>query len=332
MLLWSSVIGRFAGASLARTACPKDPATLVPKCPRIGPGQTKRLGLDCGGRITFEWTMAIRVGLVVVTFNSKSNFSRLKESLEAQTIPYRLIVVDNASAAAMRPTHGDLPAAAELISGGQKSWFRRRQQSCGRPVGHRVHRAAQPRCVSGARLVETLVAAADANIHAAAFGSTQIDARDETRYDGLGDCYHAFGVPWRGGYGHVRAGLPLQGQVFSPCAAAALYRRAAWQEVGGFDETFFCYCEDVDLGFRLRLAGHSILQVPQAVVRHVVAIHRANARLRSVSRHAQSTLDVSEKTCPRRCSGCFYRATSQLRWRSYLSRSSAALGHRHGAA
>jgi GT2 family glycosyltransferase len=39
--------------------------------------------------------------------------------------------------------------------------------------------------------------------------------------------------------------------------------------VGGFDEDFFCYFEDVDLGFRLRLAGHRCLLVPGAVAYHV---------------------------------------------------------------
>jgi len=58
-------------------------------------------------------------------------------------------------------------------------------------------------------------------------------------------------------------------EVFAPCAAAALYRRSALIEAGGFDEDFFCYVEDVDLGFRLRLAGHRCLYVPQAAVLHV---------------------------------------------------------------
>jgi GT2 family glycosyltransferase len=58
-------------------------------------------------------------------------------------------------------------------------------------------------------------------------------------------------------------------EVFSPCAAAALYRRSALHEAGGFDEDYFCYAEDVDLGFRLRLAGHRCLYVPRSVARHV---------------------------------------------------------------
>jgi len=39
--------------------------------------------------------------------------------------------------------------------------------------------------------------------------------------------------------------------------------------VGGFDEDFFCYFEDVDLGFRLRLAGGACFYLPDAIVRHV---------------------------------------------------------------
>ena len=60
-------------------------------------------------------------------------------------------------------------------------------------------------------------------------------------------------------------------EVFAPCAAAALYQRDAFQEVGGFDESYFCYFEDIDLGFRLRLAGHRCLYVPQAVALHLGA-------------------------------------------------------------
>ena len=58
-------------------------------------------------------------------------------------------------------------------------------------------------------------------------------------------------------------------EVFSPCAAAAMYRTDILLESGGFDEDFYCYFEDVDLGFRLRLKGYKCLLIPTAVVHHV---------------------------------------------------------------
>jgi GT2 family glycosyltransferase len=48
-----------------------------------------------------------------------------------------------------------------------------------------------------------------------------------------------------------------------------MYRTRALRAAGGFDEDFFCYLEDVDLGFRMRLLGHRCLQVPSAVVHHL---------------------------------------------------------------
>jgi len=62
--------------------------------------------------------------------------------------------------------------------------------------------------------------------------------------------------------------LPPGGECFSPCAAAAMYRRNVFDSLGGFDERFFCYGEDVDLGFRLRLSGGEAMQVRAARVLH----------------------------------------------------------------
>jgi len=52
------------------------------------------------------------------------------------------------------------------------------------------------------------------------------------------------------------------------CAASMLVRRRALELVGGFDERFFLYWEDVDLGFRLRATGFRLVVAAQAVVRH----------------------------------------------------------------
>ncbi len=102
------------------------------------------------------------------------------------------------------------------------------------------------------------------------FSSKLLSADNPRVLDGAGDNYHVSGLVWRQGHGNNAQG-DVNGpvEVFAPCAAAALYRRSALIEVGGFDEDFFCYVEDVDLGFRLRLAGHRCLYVPQAIVTHV---------------------------------------------------------------
>jgi GT2 family glycosyltransferase len=101
------------------------------------------------------------------------------------------------------------------------------------------------------------------------FGSTQLDAGDPTILDGGGDNYSIFGLAWRGGYGRSAEAVKGDVRVFSPCAAAALYRRDAFEAAGGFAESFFCYMEDVDLGFRLNLGGDEAIQVAEARVRHV---------------------------------------------------------------
>jgi GT2 family glycosyltransferase len=58
-------------------------------------------------------------------------------------------------------------------------------------------------------------------------------------------------------------------EIFSACGAAAMYPRQAFLDAGGFDEDYFAYHEDIDLGFRLRLKGLRCFLVPQAVVYHV---------------------------------------------------------------
>ncbi len=115
-----------------------------------------------------------------------------------------------------------------------------------------------------------LVFAADRNEEVVAFGSRQMSAVSPSVIDGVGDIYHISGRVWRNGGGRTLCAADhVAREIFSPCAGAALYRRDALVNAGGFDEDYFCYVEDIDLGFRLRLAGYRCLYVPTAVVYHV---------------------------------------------------------------
>jgi GT2 family glycosyltransferase len=128
--------------------------------------------------------------------------------------------------------------------------------------------------------LENLLLAAQGHEDCAAFGSVQLSDKDPERIDGLGDHYHPSGVFWRKGHARKLQENPefRERGIFSACAAAALFRREALLSAGGFDEDFFCYGEDVDLGFRLRLAGWKAILVPGAVVRHLGSAASGGAR------------------------------------------------------
>ena len=114
-----------------------------------------------------------------------------------------------------------------------------------------------------------LVAASERHPAVKSFTSVQM-AEDQPGYlDGLGDVMTIFGIPYRGGYLSRDVGQAREGEVFSPCGASMMIDRALCQDVGGFDEDFFCYGEDVDLGYRLQLSNQPTLLVPKAVIRHV---------------------------------------------------------------
>jgi len=101
------------------------------------------------------------------------------------------------------------------------------------------------------------------------FTSLQLDDEQPRIMDGAGDAVTFFGFPFRMGCGQpMPAGLKTA-DVFAPCGAAFVIRRSLFEALGGFDERFFCYCEDADLGFRAQLCGERCLFVPRAQVRHI---------------------------------------------------------------
>lgn len=112
-----------------------------------------------------------------------------------------------------------------------------------------------------------LVEAAGRHPEAASFGSVQVRLDNPDIFDGVGDVWHVAGIAWRALEGQPRRPIG-DAEIMGPCAAGALYRRADFEAVGGFDERFFCYCEDIDLALRLQLAGRASRRVAGAVLHH----------------------------------------------------------------
>lgn len=118
--------------------------------------------------------------------------------------------------------------------------------------------------------LEALVRSAEAHLEASLFASKLVDFYDRRILDGAGDVLRRSGLPYRLGHRELDRGqFDEPTYVFGACAAAALYRRSLFEEIGTFDEDFFAYCEDGDLSFRAQLAGYRCLYVPGAVVYHM---------------------------------------------------------------
>jgi GT2 family glycosyltransferase len=99
-------------------------------------------------------------------------------------------------------------------------------------------------------------------------GASQVRLFGEERLDSAGMLVARDGSSKQRGHGRPPCDFPVLEEVLFPSGSAALYRRALLEQVGGFDDSFFLYCEDTDLGLRARWAGWKCLYVPEAVVEH----------------------------------------------------------------
>ncbi len=208
--------------------------------------------------------------VLIVNYNGAAYLQGAIDSLKAQTHrSFEVIVLDNAS------SDGSLDA---LDTGGLPTvTLLRETENHGFAKGNNLAAAAaKGRWLAllnpDARAAPDWLAAIDRGIAAhpdtRTFACTQFALEEAGLLDGAGDAYLLFGFPWRGGFGHPAGDLPGPGHCFSACGASAVYHADLFRRLGGFDERFFCYCEDVDLGYRLQLIGEDCRFLPDAVIEH----------------------------------------------------------------
>lgn len=235
-----------------------------------------------------------RVGAVIVAWNSGALIEQACAALLAGTRPPdRLVVVDNGSRdPASLATLARLPSPVELVRAGVNLGF------CGgnnlglRSLGHDVDHVLL--CNPDALVTATFLARAlghlDEHPHVGALGPRLVHLDAATglpsgRLDGVGIHQTALGRfvdrgqdrPDDGRYGTHP--FPTT----AVCAAAALYRRQALEEVALpdgtiLDERFFMYKEDIDLSLRLRRAGWGVVVDPTLVVHHARGLGRGGRR------------------------------------------------------
>ncbi len=121
--------------------------------------------------------------------------------------------------------------------------------------------------VAHPRWLETLVAAAEAR-PGAGMCASEVRLAGSDRLDSAGMLMAADASSKQRGHREVPSMFAEKRDALLPSACAALYRREMLDEIGLFDEKFFLYCEDTDLGLRARWAGWECAYVAGAVVEH----------------------------------------------------------------
>jgi GT2 family glycosyltransferase len=176
------------------------------------------------------------------------------------------------------------------------------------------------------RCVEALASAPDVG----SVATKMVLMRDPGVVDDAGDVLRRDGVAEQRGHGRPDDGrFDVPGEVFGACAGAALFRRAAVVGVGGFDERYFAYLEDVDLALRLRLAGWRCRYEP-AVARHARHGSDSDASAPIDALVARNTLVLVAKAFPLRWLGpVLYR---QAAWVWHAARERRLREHLGGVA
>lgn len=210
------------------------------------------------------------LSVVIVNYNSGDRLPRILSALDRQTFTdFETIIVDNASSDRSAEISAEHSHLVTVKMSPVNTGF-----AGGVMMGARLARGEwlvvlNPDAYPEADWLEALIKAARNYGPDTLLGSVQLCEGEPEKLDGLGDVYHVSGVAWRGGFGKSAALIPeTDREIFAPCFAAAAMHRERFLDLGGLDQDFFCYHEDVDFGYRHRLAGGWAVLVHDAIVHH----------------------------------------------------------------
>ncbi len=206
--------------------------------------------------------------VVVPNFNGRRWLPGCLDSLAAQTLaPTEVVVVDNGSSDGSAALASGRPGVRVVELGRNLGFAAAANRGIGTVETESVA-LVNTDVVLAADWLERMQAALGSAPDVGAVACKMVDLEDPSVLYDAGDVLRRDGVcEQRGRFERDDGSFDEPGEVFAASAGAALYRRGAVLDVGGFDERFFLYLEDVDLGLRLRLAGWRCRYEP-AVARH----------------------------------------------------------------
>lgn len=233
--------------------------------------------------------------VVVVNWNRRALLQACLQSLERQppTVDFEVIVVDNGSADGspdwVESYSGGAPFPVRLIRNSENRGFcAANNQGIFAARGEFIALLNNDAEVEAGWLA-ALRSAFDIAPDVGMAASKVLVFEDPSMIDKVGHLIYPDGQNRGRGSGEIDRGQYEQiEEVLWPDGCAAMYRKAMLDQIGGFDEDFFAYADDAELGLRARIAGWRCFYMPQAVVRHhrgATLGKQATRRLRLIERN-----------------------------------------------
>lgn len=179
---------------------------------------------------------------------------------------FRIIVVDNSGQGLVRQMKG-LPPSVEILENPVNLGYGGAINQAWRTTATPFVAALNDDTVVSPEWLESLISAMEAD-ERIGMAASQVRLADQGVLDSAGMLLSSDGSSKQCGHRRPPAEFDQPGPALLPSGSAAMYRRKMLQELGGFDDAFFLYCEETDLGLRATWAGWTCVYVPSAVVEH----------------------------------------------------------------
>jgi GT2 family glycosyltransferase len=211
-----------------------------------------------------------KITVVIPNWNGMSWLAACLESLKRQDLPeFRTIVVDNGSTdESVTFIKQNYPRIEIVELAGNTGFANAANIGIARSVSPYVALLNADTQVYPDWLSNLLERIDNSPPEIVAINSQLLRMDEPERIDDAGDELSWYGAATKRGHNQAAADFQEEKEIFSPCAAACLYRRDFLLATGGFDADLFAYLEDLDLGLRGRLLGYRYLYLPKAKVLH----------------------------------------------------------------
>jgi len=211
------------------------------------------------------------LSIIIPNWNGKKFLVECIDSLKAQTYQnFETILVDN----------GSTDGSAEFIEERYGGWIRiiRNKKNLGfaggNNVGIRVAKGGYIVLLNNDTWVDPswlkeLVKATQFDTQIGMWGSKVCSYYQRNRIEGIGELIYWDGLSRAQGQFEQDVGqYEVMQEILFPPGCGAMYRKSVFDEIGLFDEDFFAYGDDTEIGIRARLAGWKCLYVPRAIIYH----------------------------------------------------------------